>query len=170
MAVGISIGLQSCGSGRQYLIVPHSVSTAASVGVDDLNLKPGDYEILKSISETASVICEYNNTNIKVTSGDGDFSYNFALNPKTGWFLKSFSGAAALGYFTTDHDSKPTVIPNPEEFGRRAAMANIINALRDYGADAVIEPVCVTRVSNLSSKKVEYTCTVTAKLISIKTK
>ena len=167
-AVMIVLGLQSCGSNRSYLVIPHSVSTASAVTIDELNLKPGDYSILQSITETASVTCEYRNDEIRVNSGDGDFTYTFKLNPKSGWFLKSFSGAAALGYFSNDYTAEPAEMPNVEEFARRVAMAQIINAARDYGADAVIEPICVTKTSNAGNNKIEYTCTVTAKLIEIK--
>lgn len=164
------MGLQSCGGGRRYLVVPHSVSTASSVSVDDLRLTPGDYEVLKSVSESASVICEYRKDEIRVISGDGEFSYKFKLNKVGTWYLKSFSGAAALGYFTSDYENKPSDIPNPEEFARRVAMSRIIAMARDYNADAVIEPICVTRASNVGKQKVEYNCTVTAKLIEIKVK
>ena len=165
----MALGLQSCGS-RKYLVVPHSVSTASAVSIDDLRLKPGDYEVLKTVTETASVLCEYRNSEIKVMSGDGDFSYTFKLDPKSGWFLKSFSGAAALGYFTSDYEARPSFVPNPEEFARRVAMARIIAMARDYSADAVVEPICVTRTSNAGKHSVEYLCTVSAKLIQIKAK
>lgn len=136
----------------------------------DLNLKPNEFEVLRTISETASVICEYKNDEIKVVSGNGDFSYTFKNDLKKGWSLKSFSGAADFGYFSSDFEGKPSQVPNIEEFSRRVAMANIITAARDYGADAVLEPVCVTRASSAGNRKVEYTCTVSAKLIVIKTK
>ncbi len=169
-AVILALGLQSCGS-RKYLVVPHSVSTASAVTVDDLNLKPGDYEILKTVSETASVLCEYKNSEIKITSEDGDFSYTFEWDSKFGkWSLKSFAGAAAFGYFKSNYEGKYSGIPDAEEFARRVAMSRIIAVLRDYDADAVIEPVCVTRVSNEGRRSVIYSTTVTAKLIQIKVK
>lgn len=170
VAILVAFALQSCGSSRKYLVVPHSVSTASAASIYDLGLKPGDYEVLKTISETASVICEYRNDEIKIMSGEGEFSYTFKLDPKSGWSLKNFSGAASLGYFTSDYDAKPTEVPNPEEFARRVAMSRIINMARDYSADAVVEPVCVSRTSNAGKQKVEYSSTVSAKLIQIKVK
>lgn len=170
LGVLIALCLQSCGGSRTYLVVPHSVSTISAVPMADLNLKPGDYEVLKTVSETASVVCEYRNDEIKVVSGDGDFTYTFKNDQKKGWSLKSFSGAASFGYFSSDFEGKPTEVPNIEEFSRRVAMSRIITLARDYGADAVFEPVCVTRTSNAGNRKVEYSCTVSAKIIVIKVK
>lgn len=166
----MAICLQSCGGSRKYLVVPHSVSTISAVPMADLNLKTGDYDVLKTVSETASVVCEYRKDEIKVVSGDGDFSYTFKNDIKNGWSLKSFSGAAEFGYFSSDFEGKPSEVPNIEEFSRRVAMARIVTLARDYGADAVLEPVCVTRASNAGNRKVEYSCTVSAKLIVIKVK
>lgn len=166
----VTLGLQSC-IGRKYLVVPHSVSTASSVSVEDLNLKPGDYEIIKTVSESASVLCEYKSKEIKIISEDGEFSYTFGWDSKFGnWSLKSFSGAAALGYFKSDYEGRYSSIPDGEEFARRVAMSRIISVIRDYDADAVIEPICVTRVSSSGRKSVTYSATVTAKLIKIKAK
>ena len=160
--------LTSCGGGRKYLVVPHSVSTESSVSVSDLKLEPGQYEVLSSITETASVICEYKGTEIKVSSSDGSFQYIFELR-NDAWILAKFSGAADFGYFTSDYNARVTQIPNAEEFARRVAMARIIRASKDYQADAVIEPVVISNVTNLSKNQIEITSTVTAKLISIKT-
>lgn len=161
--------LHSCGTKRSYLVIPHSVSTASAVTVEDLRLEPGQYEVLNAITESASVICEYKGSEIHIVGGDGDFSYTFKYDYGKGWSLAKFSGAAALGYFSNDFIANPSETPNPEEFARRVAMARIINAAKDYQADGVIEPVVVTSVDNLGKNKVEYRSSVTAKLIVIKT-
>lgn len=166
-SVALAFLLQSCGGGTKYLVVPHSVSTASSVSVNDLGLEKGQYDVLNSITETASVICEYKGSEIKITSGDGDFQYVFVLG-KEGWTLKKCSGAASLGYFSSDYQSKETSVPNGEEFARRVAMARIIRAAKDYQADGVVEPVVISHVSNLGGNKIEISSTVTAKLIVIK--
>lgn len=160
--------LQSCRS-EQNLLVPHSVSTVGVTTVKDLDLKSGQYQILKTISESASVICEYKSNSIKITSGDGDFSYKFLFDTRSGWKLESFTGAASLGYFTNDFNYAKSSMPSPEEFSRRVAMARIIDAVADLNADGIIEPITVTSASNIGNKKVEYRTTVRAKLISIKT-
>lgn len=160
--------MSSCSSNREFLVIPHSVSTVSSVSFDDLKLKTGEYTILKTISETATVKSEFRNNEIKVTGGDGDFTYTFRYDPKAGWSLAKFSGAASLGYFTKDYIATGTEVPNTEEFARRVAMAKIIAAVADYHADAIVEPVVVTKVENLGGSTVEYTSTVSAKLVVIK--
>ena len=162
------LGLVSCGTGRKYLVIPHSVSSAAAVTVDDLNLSKNDYQVLKSITETASVICEYKGDQIIISDGNGEFKYKF-VQTKSGWVLSSFDGAASLGYFTKDFENRPNEVPNAEEFARRSAMARIIRAAKDYQADGVVEPVVISSANNVGRNKVEYVSTVSAKLISIKT-
>lgn len=161
-------GFGSCRSGRSYLVIPHSVSSASAVTVDNLNLSKGDYQVLNSITESASVICEYSGNNIQISDGDGEFLYKFTLG-NNGWVLTNFSGAASLGYFTADIDSRPSEIPDAEQFARRAAMARIIRAAKDYQADGVVEPVVISSANNIGRNKIEYVSTVSAKLISIKT-
>ncbi len=171
MAVAImaaaSVLLPSCGS-KKNMLIPHAVSTAAAVSVSDLNLKEGQFEILNTITETASITCEYLGNEIRII-GD-DFSYRFHFAPKSGWSLVRFSGAASLGYFADDvTPDQGGDIPRPEEFARRVAMARIIAAAADYGADGIIEPITYTTSSNSGRNAVEFTSTVRAKLISIKT-
>ncbi len=159
--------MQSCG-GVKNLVIPHSVSTVGVTTVKDLDLKSGQYEILKTIQESASITCEYKSRQMKIKSNDGDFAYTFSFNDKTGWSLASFNGAASFGYFTDDYSSTFGEIPSAEEFARRVAMARIINAVADFGADGVVEPVTTTRVSNAGKNTVEFQTTVRAKLIKIK--
>ena len=167
VAVAVAM-LSSCTGSRSYLVIPHAVSTASAVSVDNLNLSKGDYDVLNTITETASVICEYKNNRIKVTSGENDFEYIFTQG-KDGWTLSAFSGAASLGYFTSDLQYHVAEVPDGEEFSRRVAMARIIRATKDYNADGVVEPVVISRVNNIGKNKVEFISTVSAKLISIKT-
>ena len=170
VVVSAAMLLHSCGGGRSYMFIPHSVSSASAVTVENLNLSKGDYDVLKTVTESASVVCEYKNSEIIITDGDGNFSYVFKNDGLTkGWSLERFSGMASFGYFTADHESTLTVVPSPQEFARRVAMSRIIETARDYNADGVIEPVTITKVENLSHNKVEYTTTVSAKLIIIKT-
>jgi len=163
----MTLMLASCGGSRN-LLIPHSVSTAPVSTIRDLGLKPGEFDILKTVSETASVRCEYKGSTIKITSGDGDFSYKFEFDPKTGWELDSFQGAAELGYFSADLTEVENHAPRPEEFSRRVAMARIIKAVTDYNADGIVEPVLTTVSRNEGDRTVEYTSTVRAKLVVVK--
>ena len=164
----VLLGVTSCSSGRNYLVIPHSVSSASAVTIDNLNLSKGDYEVLNSITETASVLCEYSGKQIKISGDSGAFAYIFTLKDG-GWILTYFTGAASLGYFTSDLKENESTIPNAEEFARRVAMARIINAAKDYQADGVVEPVIISSANNVGKNTIEYVSTVTAKLISIKT-
>lgn len=159
--------LTSCG-GQKALIIPRAISTAEAVSVKDLDMQRGDYDILNTITETASVRCEYHKDEIRIISSDGDFSYRFKFDPKSGWKLESFSGVASFGYLTSDINNQFS-LPDPEEFARRSAIARIISALKDYGADGVIEPVTTTIASQSGRNAVEFKAKVSAKLIKLKT-
>jgi len=160
--------LSSCG-GAKNLLIPHSVSTSPVTTIQDLGLKQGQYDILRTVTEAASVRCEYKGNTINIVSGDGEFYYKFKFDDKKGWRLDSFEGAADLGYFAADMEEVASEAPRPEEFSRRVAMAKIIKAVTDYNADGIIEPVTVTNATNAGNRTVEYTSTVRAKLVVVKT-
>lgn len=160
-------GANSCGK-KNYLLIPHSVSEIHPVLVKDLDLNRNDYIILKNITESSSVVCKYEGKNLTITDSDGAFKYKFKFQDNTGWNLSSFSGIASFGYFTDDFEPKELKSVNGEEFARHQAMAKVIAAARDYDADGVIEPVITTSAVNLGHNEVEYTSTVSAKLIAIK--
>lgn len=165
----IAVIMSSCG-GQKNLVVPRAVSTASAVNIESLNLKSGDYEILNTITESATVVCEYKNNEIKIKSGDGDFSYTFAFDNNRGWNLKSFSGVATMGYLYNEiNNVANSATINAEEFARLGATAKLIDAIKDYGADGVIEPVTTTQVSG-TGRTIEYKSTVRAKLVVIKAK
>lgn len=157
--------LASCG-GQKNLVIPHAVSTANSISMGSLNLSKGQYEILNSVTETASVSVQYKNESITIKSLDGDFAYWFRFNPKTGWVLNKFSGTAQLGYLANDPDVNMQ-IPDAEVFARRVAISKLINVIKDYDADGALEPIVTTRATNSGKNEVEYHATATAKLIKI---
>lgn len=171
-AIAVACGsmLVSCGSGRRALVVPYAVSTAASTSIEHLDLKPGQYDVLKVVDETASVSVKYGNNSIKITDSEGSFSYEFKFDMKSGWRLKYFSGAAEMGYFTSDYTSSDPInlVTNPDEFARRLAMARVIKAAGDYHADGILEPITTTTTNNGGKNTVVYTSTVRAKLVIIK--
>ncbi len=159
--------MTSCG-GQKNLVVPRAVSSADAISVGALNLQKGDYDILKTVTETASVTATYSGTSLKLTSEDGDFSYKFKFNNSTGWTLSSFHGTATFGYLLQDA-SYSVELPNAEEFARRVAIARLIEVIKDYGADGALEPIVTTRASNVSNNVVEYQATATAKIVKIHT-
>ncbi len=160
------VTLSSCNS-QKNLVVPRSVSSAEAVPVSALNLQKNGYDILQTVTETASVTAQYGGQQLKIQSGDGDFSYTFKFDKKAGWVLDKFSGTANFGYLLSDVQNSAEALPDAEEFARRVAIARLIDSVKDYGADGVISPIITTRASNAGDKKVEYQATVTAKIIKI---
>ena len=165
LSIAVLVGITSC-KGVNNLIVPHAVNTADAIAPAALNLAKGDYDILASVTETASVTASYSGKSLVVKSGDGDFAYYFKYNEKTGWSLKKFSGSATFGYLQTE-TSVREAMPEAEEFARRVAIARLIETVKDYGADAVLEPIVTTRATNAGHKTVEYQASVTAKIVKI---
>lgn len=160
------LGISSCGK-KDYLLIPHSVSEIHPVLVKDLDLKRTDYVILKNITESSSVVCKYEGNRLTISDRDGIFKYKFKFDANNGWNLDSFSGIASFGYFTDNFEPKEIKSLTGEEFARHQAMAKVIAAARDYDADGVIEPIITTTAVNLGHNEVEYTSTVSAKLIVI---
>lgn len=163
--VAITLSLTSC-SGVKNLVVPHAVSSAEAIPAASLNLAKSDYDIMSSITETASVIATYSGTSLTIKSGDGDFAYYFSFDKKNGWSLRKFSGTATFGYLQSEVVSKEDM-PEAEEFARRVAIARLIETVKDYGADGVLEPIITTRVSNSGHNTVEYQASVSAKIVKI---
>lgn len=159
--------MTSCG-GQKNLIIPRAVSSADAISVGALNLQKGDYDILNTVTETASVTATYSRTSLKLTSGSGEFSYQFKFDKSIGWTLTSFHGTATFGYLLQDASYR-IELPNAEEFARRVAIARLIEIVKDYGADGVLEPIVTTRASNAGKNIVEYQATVTAKIVKIHT-
>ncbi|MBD5240265.1 MAG: hypothetical protein HDS64_10970 [Bacteroidales bacterium] len=164
MAMVMVALLNSCG-GTRNLIVPHAVSTADAIPAAALNLNKGDYDIMASITETASVTAKYSGSSLTIQSGDGDFSYYFTYD-KNGWSLKKFRGTANFGYLQSETE-KFGEMPEAEEFARRVAIARLIEAVKDYGADGVLEPIVTTRATNAGHNTVEYQASITAKIVKI---
>lgn len=161
----VAVLFSSCSS-EKSLIVPRSVSTVSSIPMAALNLKKGDYEILGTVTESACIIAKYNDNSLKIQSNDGEFSYTFKFNNKTGWNLDNFNGTASFGYLMTDMNDH-VQMPDAEEFARRVAIARLIEQVKDYGADGVLEPVITAHANNAGKNTVEYTATVSAKIIKI---
>lgn len=165
LVVVATLSLSSC-NGVRNLVVPHAVSSADAIPAAALNLAKGDYDIMASVTETASVTATYSGTSLTVKSGDGDFAYYFIYDKKTGWSLRKFSGTATFGYLQSEATS-PEEMPEAEEFARRVAIARLIETVKDYGADGVLEPIVTTRASNAGHNTVEYQASVTAKIVKI---
>lgn len=165
IVVVFTLSLTSC-TGVRNLVVPHAVSSADAIPAAALNLVKSDYDIMSSVTESASVIAQYSGQSLTIKSGDGDFAYYFSFDNKKGWSLRKFSGTATFGYLQSDVAS-PEAMPEAEEFARRVAIARLIETVKDYGADGVLEPIVTTRASNAGHNTVEYQASVTAKIVKI---
>lgn len=169
VAMGISAMILTACGGPKNFIIPRAVSSADAISLKDLNLTRNDYDVLSTISESASVKCTFKKNEIQITALDDNFSYKFKFDAKTGWKLDSFSGVATLGYFVSDMNETMSSIPNPEEFSRRVASARLINAVKDFDADGIIEPITTTMVSQESKNTVIFKTKISAKLVKLKT-
>lgn len=172
LIAGIAIlllGLTSCGGGPKNIVIPRAMSTADAVTLSALNLTQSDYNILNTVTETASVECDYRGSSMVIRDTNGEFEYRFICNSDGIWTLKSFNGVAVMGYFAADFENPEFATPNPGEFSRRVAMGRIIRALQDYNADAVVEPVTSSSVAQSGRNKIVYTTTVSAKLVKLRT-
>ena len=165
IAISAAFIMNSC-TGVRNLVVPHAVSSADAIPAAALNLAKGDYDIMASVTETASVTAKYTGNSLTIKSGDGDFAYFFSYDKKTGWSLRKFSGTATFGYLQSEASS-PEEMPEAEEFARRVAIARLIETVKDYGADGVLEPIVTTRASTAGHNTVEYQASVTAKIVKI---
>lgn len=161
----MTVMFTSCKS-EKSLIVPRSVSTVSAIPMAGLNLAKGDYEILNTVTETAGITAKYDGYTIKIQSTDGDFAYTFRLDGGKGWTLASFKGTASFGYLMTDMNEHVDM-PDAEEFARRVAISRLIDQVKDYGGDGVLEPVTTCHANNVDNKTVEYTATVSAKIVKI---
>lgn len=165
MACAAFLFLTSCG-GQKNLIIPHAVSTANAISMGSLNLNKGQYEILNTVTETASVSVKYSYNGMTIKSLEGDFAYWFGFKPKTGWYLNKFSGTAQFGYLANEPGINSD-FPDAEEFARRVAISKLIDVIKDYGADGALEPIVTTRATNSGKNEVEYHATASAKIVKI---
>ena len=155
----------SCG-GPRALVVPHAISTANSIPMGALNLNKGDYEILNTVTQTASISVKYKRNSITIKSLEGDFAYWFKYDLKNGWFLKKFNGTATFGYLMNEPESNGLLL-DAAEFSRRVAISKLIDVVKDYGAEGALEPIVTTRVTNSGNNTVEYHTTASAKIVKI---
>lgn len=157
----------SCGTTRQ--IVPMAINTVNSVGLDELNLQRSDYEIVNTLTQTAEVYCEMNNSSMTITDRSGEFYLPFMRDKKSGRLtlnMNRIKGFAKLGFLSNDYDVNEHWY-SPENIARRLAVYRLINQVQEYGADGVIEPVISTNMEQ-SGKNIIFKTTVTAKAIKLK--
>lgn len=149
------------------LVIPKAVNTVNSVRLAELNLERGDYEILNTVSADATITYTENSDGSirKIVGENNEFSLLYSKGKKG--LSCRYSGVLKFGYLNNDYDIQSDIL-YPEDVARRLAIYRIINQVKQYGADGVIEPVISTNVDQMG-KSIVYKTTVTAKLIKIKT-
>ena len=159
----VGIFLVSCSPTKS--IIPRAVNTVNSATLKELNLDREDYEMLNTI--TAEAIISYKerwNGGYEIEGKDDNFSLT-CTQSKLGP-IYTYSGILKLGYLTNDYGHLNYY--EPEQIARGLAIYRAINIVKEYGADAVIEPVISTNIEQIG-KEILFKSIVTAKLIKLKT-
>lgn len=159
----IGVCLASCATKKK--IIPRAINTVNSATLKELNLDREDYEILNTITAEATIAYRQRGEGYEITSRDDDFSITLQQG-KTGP-VYTYTGILKLGYLTNDYVDLSASL-QPEQIARGLAIYRAINIVKEYGADAVIEPVISTNVEQIG-KEIIFKSTVTAKLIKLKT-
>lgn len=160
--------ITACTSTKRTMI-PRAVNTVNSIGLNELNLQRSDYEILNTVTSSATISYIENRTGTEVLmkGEDEEFTLRYIYNKKTGWDCR-YSGIMKFGYLDNDYIINQDGFTQPEEIARRLAIYRIVNQANMAGADGVIEPIISTNVAQ-QGKSIIYQTTVSAKLIKIKT-
>lgn len=173
-AVAAMLLMSSCAT--KYSIIPKAVNTISTVSYSDLDLKRADYEIIKTITATATINYSVSNNGqlVDIDGVDDNFALRYIYkgglkNAKSDWMCK-YAGVLKLGFLSNDYaeDYDPATMCSPEKLARHLAIYRAINAAKHEGGDGLIEPVISTNVEQ-AGRILIYKSTVTAKVIKLKT-
>lgn len=165
--IAVAMIATSCAS-NSALVIPKAVNTVNSVRLNELNLDRNDYELLNTVTASATITYTEGTGGLtkKIVGENNEFMLSYITRKKKGLSVK-FSGILKFGYLANDYDIQSDVL-HPEEVARRLAIYRIINQVHQYGADGVVEPVISTNVEQVG-KSIVFMTTVGAKLIKLKT-
>lgn len=161
----------SCGFTKKSTLIPVATNTISSVSFSDLNLEREDYKILNTIEVSSIVTVVYGNDgSIKITD-DGGYTYEIVKDAGGNIISKTSSGVLRAGFLTNDYGS--VSYDNPESIARATAFSRLVSMAKEYGGDALIEPIVSTNLEEQSGKgnkrTIVYSTTASAKVIVIKT-
>jgi predicted RNA-binding protein with PUA-like domain/uncharacterized protein YbjQ (UPF0145 family) len=155
-------------------------STINTVTFSQLELERDDYEILRTVTATATLNVTMNMGVMEIREENNEFSLSISSSTK-----KLNSGVLKFGYLTNDigrtsatvasgllgkSTQVVTYIPqDPEEISRRLAKYRLINEAKALGADGIIEPVISSDIAAISKNKVIIKTTASAKVLVLKT-
>ncbi len=161
--------MTSCGSSKGT-IIPQAVNTVNTVGFKELNLKRGDYEVMKTVTAEAVVVAKYRKTSITIESGDGEFMIRYELGKTGKWSPAKYRGVACLGYLSSDYlNNTMSSAVVPEEIARKMAIYRLVNEVDILGGDGIIEPVVSTNVSGNDRDDITYRTVAKGKVVRLKT-
>ncbi len=156
-------------------------STMNPVFFEQLELEREDYEILKTVTATATVNVEEKMSGLIVVEENDEFELKIS-----GSNVDLESGVLKFGYLTNDigrtstvtsktglMGNKQTVVTyvpkDPESIARRLAKYRLINEAKAMGGDGVIEPVISSDIAKVNKDNTVIKTTIAAKVIVLKT-
>lgn len=163
LAITVGVMFTSCGGLNSFL--PIATNTINSVSFSELNLEREDYNILNTIETSATVTIKYNgsmvtifdNNGLKLTYGQG----------KEGMVLMSAEGVLRAGFLTNDYGN--VNLRSPEQIARAVAFSRLASMAKEFGGDAIIEPIVSTNVEKASRNEYVYNTIASGKVVVIKT-
>ena len=163
--------LSSCGTMQKSVIVPVATNTISTVSFNDLNLQRDDYKILNTIEVESLVTFEFTNKGYVKITDDSGYVIEITKNEKTGLVEKKSSGVLRAGFLTNDYGN--VNYDDPESIARAVTFSKLVAMAKEYGADALIEPIVATsleeQVGRGSRRTIVYHTTASAKIVVIKT-
>lgn len=166
----IFTGLSLSVNAQDYTEPPIATNTINAIGLRELNLRTGDYEVMKAVTENAVISVEFSKKGFTVQCEDEDFMLKYKFNKDKdgeGYAeLVDWNGVIKQGYLSNTAELR---LPrNAAEVAKRLAIYRLINTAAQMGADGVVEPVVSMNMAK-NGKLIYYKTTVTGRLIKLKT-
>lgn len=145
--------------------LPQATNSAGSVAFGELNLNRNEYLVYNTISETATVI--YNARDNEVREANKEFQYEFEYDKVGNVVLNDVDGVIRLGSLSNmaSNAYDPTKVG---DITRRVAIFRLNNSAKEAGADYIIEPIVSMDIKETGRNEFTFTATATAKLVKIK--
>ena len=130
--------------------IPRATNSAGTVGFGELHLNRSEYVIFNTISESACVIFDYSDNEVKEVNGE--FAYTFSYSKTGKILLDDIEGVVRLGslYNVASNYFDPTDVG---DIARRLAIFRLNNSAKEAGADYIIEPVVSMEITQTDRHK-----------------
>ena len=150
---------------------PITTNSISAVKLKDLNLQPGDYTIMQTITETSVVSVDHTKRGFTITSEEDGFMlrYKFVQVREDGkiyWRidLVDWSGVVKMGYLA--NDVKVYTPTSAADVARRLAIYRLIDTASQKGADAIIDPIISMNMAK-SGSLYYFKTTVSGRMIKL---